>query len=253
MGQLNGRVALVTGGARGQGAAVARRLAAEGASVAVADVLSDVGKALVDELETSGRYVDLDVTSEPAWEQAVTSVTDELGTIDILVNNAGVVALTPLVGGSFEDYLRVIAVNQHGVYLGMRAVLPGMVAARRGAIVNVSSVEGRRGSPGLAAYSASKHAVIGLSRTAALEVAPFGVRVNSVSPGGINTPMFASLDLAGLGIDPAAIVAKVPAGRFAEPEETAALIVFLVSDQASYCMGGDYVVDGGWTVGVPFS
>jgi 3alpha(or 20beta)-hydroxysteroid dehydrogenase len=253
MGQLDGRVAFVSGGARGQGAAVVRRLADEGAKVAIGDVLPEPGKAVAAELGDRGLYLDLDVTSESAWEQAVALVTRDLGPIDILVNNAGVVAITPMIGGDVAEYLRVINVNQHGVYLGMRAVLPGMAAARRGAIVNVASVEGRRGSAGLAAYTASKHAVVGLTRSAALEVAGLGIRINSVSPGGINTSMFATLDIDSLDIDPATICSRIPAGRFAEPEETAALIVFLVSDAAAYCYGGDYVVDGGWTVGVPLN
>ncbi|MBA3741843.1 MAG: SDR family oxidoreductase [Sporichthya sp.] len=243
---------LVTGGASGIGAATARLAAAAGAAVVIADVNVAGGKALAAELGDNATFVELDVCDDAAWASGVAQARQFLGEIDGLVNAAGVVALTPIIGTPVEQFLRVVAVNQTGTYLGLRAVAPVMAAAGGGRIVNVASVEGHRGTPGLAAYAASKAAVLSLTQCAALELATTGIRVNSVSPGMVDTPMLSGIDFAALGIDLHAIAAaKVPLARMADPAEIAKVIAFLLSDGASYMSGADVVVDGAWTAGLP--
>jgi 3alpha(or 20beta)-hydroxysteroid dehydrogenase len=243
---------LITGGARGIGAATARLLATAGSRAVIADVDVAGGKALAAELGANVSFVELDVSDEAAWSAAIPQARQFLGEIDGLVNAAGVVALTPIVGAAVADYLRVIAVNQTGTYLGMRAVAPVMIAAGGGAIVNVASVEAQRGTPGLSPYSASKAAVRSLTQSAALELAMTGVRVNSVSPGMVDTPMLSAIDFAAIGIDLHAVAAaKVPLARMADPAEVAKVIEFLLGDGSSYMSGADVVVDGAWTAGLP--
>ena len=190
MGRLDGKVALISGGARGQGAAEARLFAAEGAKVMVGDVLDDEGETLAREL-TSDRaaFRHHDVTDEGQWSAIVTEAVERFGQLDILVNNAGIFRILPMMQTSLDDYRQINDVNQIGVFLGMKAASPALVERGGGSIVNISSIAGLRGSPASFAYSASKWAVRGMTKSAALELAPFKVRVNSIHPGIIDTPM----------------------------------------------------------------
>lgn len=246
--EFDRRVAIVTGGASGLGAATAKALHREGATVVIADIAHGPAKDLAEELGERAWALSLDVTDEAQWDQLRDTVTSELGGIDVLVNNAGIGELAALVDTPTAMWHRIVAVNQTGVFLGLRAVLPVMTAAGKGAVVNIASIEGTRGAPMTGAYAATKHAVIGLTRTAALEVASFGVRVNTVCPGMMATAMLAGADVSAMG-DPAAIIASIPAGRPADPAEVAELVVFLASDRASYCNGGEFVADGAWATG----
>jgi 3alpha(or 20beta)-hydroxysteroid dehydrogenase len=242
---LEGRVALVTGAARGIGAAIARTLHREGARVVVADVRAAEGHGVAEELGAGTRYVDLDVADERAWGRVLA----EHGTIDVLVNNAAINVKAPLLDVDLSDYHRIVAVNQTGVFLGMRSVLPGMLVAGRGAIVSVSSIDGMFGTPGNAVYCATKHAVLGMTRALSMEVAGRGIRVNAVCPGGVRTSMMVEMEQStGKDIE-GTISAHTPMGRIARTDEIAEAVAFLASDRASYCTGTHLVVDGGWTAG----
>jgi 3alpha(or 20beta)-hydroxysteroid dehydrogenase len=242
MGRLAGKTALITGGARGQGAATARRFVAEGARVIIADVVDDEGKRLAGELGAEYRH--LDVSEEDDWASAL----DATGPVTVLVNNAGILHFSPLAETSLADYERVIRVNQIGTFLGMRAVVPGMIAAGGGSIVNTSSIEGLAAAPLLVAYTASKFAIRGMTKAAALELGPSGIRVNSVHPGMIDTQMLPTA-LGGITVDLSRIGRKLALRRVGQAEEIANLTVFLASDESSYCTGAEFVADGGATAG----
>ncbi|MEU0512077.1 glucose 1-dehydrogenase [Amycolatopsis sp. NPDC006125] len=244
MGRLDGKTALITGAARGQGAAAARRFTAEGAKVMVADVADDDGKALAEEI--GAVYQHLDVSREDDWAAAVRRAEDEFGGLTVLVNNAGILHFSELAHTSLADYERVIGINQIGAFLGMRSVVEPMTRAGGGSIINVSSVEGLAGMPFLVAYTASKFAIRGMTKVAALELGRKGIRVNSVHPGMIDTQMVADA-AGGAEIDMAWVGKKVALGRVGKPEEIAQLAVFLASDESSYCTGGEFVADGGAT------
>jgi len=246
MGRLDDKVALITGAARGQGAAAARRFVAEGARVMISDVLNEDGKALAEELGEAAWYQPLDVGDEQAWSEAIAEVERVFGRLDVLVNNAGILFFSPLEQTSLADYERVIRTNQIGTFLGMRSAVPVMKRNGGGSIVNVSSVEGIAGMPMLTAYSASKFAIRGMTKVAAMELGLSGIRVNSVHPGAINTTMVSSA-LGGLPVDVNLVGQRVPLGRVAQPEEVANLVLFLASDESSYCTGGEFLVDGGAT------
>ena len=240
-GRLEGRVAIVTGAAspRGQGAAHARLLVREGASVVMTDVVGDGARAAA-ALGERVAYRRLDVTSEDEWAAAVDWTLERHGRIDVLVNNAGIWLARAIDETSLADYRRVVDVNQVGAVLGMRAVVPPMKQARNGAIVNVSSLAGLRGAQVSSAYAASKWAVRGMSRQAAAELAPFGIRVNAVFPGFVDTEM--------IDAGHEEIARRVPlGGRLASPEEVAEAVVFLASDAARYVTGAELVVDGAVT------
>ena len=250
MGRLENKVVLVTGGARGLGATTSEVMLAEGATVVLADVRPDEGKTQADRLGERATFAELDVTSEEGWNTLVAGIVADHGRLDVLVNCAGVLTIAPLVKSTPAEFQRVTAVNQFGVYLGMRAVLPGMIEAGSGAIVNISSLDGVAGMPYEAIYSATKHAVIGLTRSVAMEVAALGVRVNAVCPGLMPTPMVAEADLSALGdVDLSGIVNQIPMKRPAEVVEVARAVVFLASDDASYITGTELLVDGGWHAG----
>lgn len=247
MGRLDGKIAIVTGGARGMGAATSRRFVAEGAKVAIADVLEDAGRALAEELGDAARFWKLDVTSEDEWARVVAEVEEAFGGIDVLVNNAGVLLFKGLLDTTKADYERVLGVNLVGEFLGIKAVAPRMIARGRGSIVNVSSVDGMKGANSLVAYASSKWGVRGLTKVAAMELAHKGVRVNSVHPGGVDTIMSNHDGRARNELDKS--YANVPMQRIGGPEEVAAASLFLASDDSSYINGAELVVDGGMTVG----
>jgi 3alpha(or 20beta)-hydroxysteroid dehydrogenase len=244
MGRLDGKVALITGAARGQGAAAARRFVAEGAKVLIADIVDDEGKALADELGAA--YQHLDVSSEDDWTAAVDRAVEEFGSLTVLVNNAGILHFSELGKTKLADYERVIRVNKIGAFLGMRSVVEPMSRAGVGSIVNVSSVEGLAGMPFLVAYTASKFAIRGMTKVAALELGPKGIRVNSVHPGMIDTKMVSDA-AGGAEIDTSWVGKKVALGRVGQPSEIANLVVFLASDESSYSTGAEFVADGGAT------
>ena len=242
MGRVAGKVALISGGARGMGASHARALVAEGAKVVAGDILDEQGKALAEELGAAGRFVHLDVTQPDQWKSAVDLACDEFGMLNVLVNNAGILNGNTLQNFPLADWQKVIDVNLTGTFLGMQAAVDPMIAAGGGSIINISSVEGMRASPGFYGYVASKFGVRGLAKVAALEFAPHNIRVNSVHPGPIRTPM-----TTGIPED----ILQIPLGRFAEPGEVSACVVYLASDESSYSTGAEFLVDGGLTAGIP--
>ncbi|MEV7278176.1 SDR family NAD(P)-dependent oxidoreductase [Streptomyces sp. NPDC093111] len=250
MGKLDGRVVVITGAARGQGEQEARLFAAEGARVVLGDVLDGPGEALAKELgEDRAHYVRLDVTSEAEWAAAVAAAKDRFGRIDGLVNNAGILRFNELVTTPLDEFEAIVRVNQVGCFLGIKAVAPEIAAAGGGTIVNTASYTGVTGMAGVGAYAASKHAVLGLTRVAALELAAKGIRVNAVCPGAIDTAMSNPE-----GVDPAATAELyqklVPLGRIGRPEEVAALALFLTGEDSAYITGQPFVIDGGWLAGV---
>lgn len=247
MARLDGRVAIITGGARGMGAATSRVFAAAGAKVAIADVLDEAGAALAAELGDAARFYHLDVTSEQAWADTVAQVEADLGPVDVLVNNAGVLMFKSLMQTSLEDYRRVLDVNLVGEFLGIKAVAPGMIARGKGAIVNISSVDGMKGANGLAAYASSKWGVRGLTKVAAMELGHLGIRVNSVHPGGVDTAMTNYEGVAREKVSER--FQHIPLQRVGAPEEVARATLFLASDEASYMAGSEIVVDGGMVTG----
>jgi 3alpha(or 20beta)-hydroxysteroid dehydrogenase len=224
------------------GASHVRTLVGEGAKVVAADILDDEGKALADDLGEAARFVHLDVTQPDQWKAAVDAAVDEFGRLDVLVNNAGIVNGNVLQKFELADWQRIIDVNLTGTFLGMQAAIEPMIAAGGGSIINISSVEGLRGSPWVHGYVASKFGVRGLTKSAALELAPHGIRVNSIHPGLIRTPMTAGIPEDFL---------TIPLGRAADPVEISTFVLFLASNESSYATGSEFVVDGGLVAGVP--
>lgn len=244
-GRLEGKVAIITGAARGQGEAETRRFVAEGARVLLADVLDTEGEAVAASLGPNAAYRHLDVTSEDDWIAAVAAAEERFGPVSILVNNAGILDFSPIQKQKVERFRAVLEVNLVGVLIGMKSVAPSMERAGGGSIVNISSNAGLEGLPSSAAYVSSKWAVRGLTKTGAFDLGPLGVRVNSVHPGGVNTPM-----IGGNG-DGTAWAKRLPIPRFGQPDEIANVVTFLASDEASYVTGAEWAVDGGATAGDP--
>lgn len=244
-GRLAGKVALITGGARGQGAAEAGLFVAAGATVVVSDLLDAEGAATAANLGDMCTYLHHDVTSESDWAAVVSSIVERFGRLDVLVNNAGIFKRGGVLDGTREVWDATIAINQTGVYLGMAAVAPQMVSQRNGSIINISSVAGMQGTPGFIAYNASKWAVRGMTKGVAKELAPHGVRVNSVHPGIIDTPMLQTFTEISENIHDN-IRQRIPLGRYAEAVEVGELVLFLASDDSRYSTGSEFVVDGGW-------
>ncbi|MFC9454752.1 SDR family NAD(P)-dependent oxidoreductase [Streptomyces sp. NPDC056637] len=256
MGKLDGRVVVITGAARGQGEQEARLFAAEGARVVLGDVLDDQGEALAKEI--GGHYVHLDVSREDDWTAAVAAAKKAYGKIDGLVNNAGILRFNELVSTPLDEFQQIIQVNQVGAFLGIKTVAPEIDAAGGGTIVNTASYTGVTGMAYVGAYTATKHAIVGLTKVAALELAAKKIRVNAVCPGAIDTAMSNPSQL-----DPGADTEEasqaldelyrklVPLGRVGQPEEVARLALFLTSQEDSaYITGQPFVIDGGWLAGV---
>lgn len=243
-GRLDGKVALITGAARGQGEAEARLFAAEGAKVVLADVLDAEGEAVAADIGDAARYVHLDVSTEDDWATAIAAA-EAFGPLNVLVNNAAILRFTTIADTTLEEYLQVIMVNQVGTFLGMRAAIAPMTAAGGGSIINISSIDGIGSKNSLVAYSSSKGAIRSMTKTAALELGQHGIRVNSVHPGGVFTPM--NGDITKKMLD--AAHHQLALQRSAMPEEIATMVLFLASDEASYCTGAEFVVDGGWLAG----
>jgi len=242
-------VALITGAARGQGEAEARLFVAEGAKVVVSDVLDAEGQVVAEDLGDAAIYRHLDVTVEDDWTAAVDGLAETWRRLDVLVNNAGIaVPPAPIEHQSIDDHRRIIDTNLNGVYLGMRAVVPMMSGQRSGSIINVSSIDGLVGVAGMTTYAASKFAVTGMTRSAALELGRRGVRVNSVHPGIIETPLVEGA--------PPEVLARLQGvldrqalPRMGRPVEVAYLVLYLASDESSYCTGSQFVIDGGHIAG----
>lgn len=240
-GRLDGKVAIVTGGARGQGASHARRLAEEGARVLTGDVLDAGGEATAAALRAEGLSVDylhLDVTSPQDWASAVGTATEQFGGLDVLVNNAGIIHVNPLLEERLEDWNALLAVNVTGALLGMQAAIPALRARGGGSIVNISSIFGLAGASGYVAYCASKAALVTMTKTAALEHAQDRIRVNAVCPGGVRTAMNEN---EGTGVVP-----LTPMGRRADAREVSGTVLFLASDDSTFVTGTEIVVDGGY-------
>ncbi len=246
-GRLQGKVAIITGAARGQGEAEARRFVTEGASVLLTDVLDDEGTTVAADLGEMAAYRHLDVTSEDEWIAAVEDAEVRFGPVTILVNNAGILDFASIERQDVDKFRRVIEVNLIGTMLGMKSVAPSMRKAGGGSIINISSNGGIWGLPSLGAYVASKWAVRGLSKTAALDLGKRGIRVNSLHPGGIETPMTSFGDPA-----ESAFTKSLPIPRMGHVDEVANVVTFLASDEASFVTGAEWSVDGGATVGDRF-
>ncbi|MBT2505445.1 glucose 1-dehydrogenase [Streptomyces sp. ISL-98] len=258
MGKLDGRVVVITGAARGQGEQEARLFVAEGAKVVLGDVLDDQGEALAKELgEGVATYVHLDVSQQADWAAAVAHAKSTFGKIDGLVNNAGILRFNELVSTPLEEFQQVVQVNQVGAFLGIKNVAPEIEAAGGGTIVNTASYTALTGMAFVGAYAATKHAILGLTRVAAVELAGKKIRVNAVCPGAVDTPMTnpAAMDPTADPVESKAAVDElyrklVPMGRIGQPEEVAALALFLTGDDSSYITGQPFVIDGGWLAGV---
>ena len=239
--RLTGRVALVSGGARGMGASHVRTMVAEGAKVVFGDILDDDGEVVAKELGDSVRYVHLDVTQPDDWEAAVATAVSEFGGLHVLVNNAGIINVGTIEDYALSEWQRIIDINLTGVYLGIRAAVKPMKEAGRGSIINISSIEGIAGTIACHGYTATKFAVRGLTKSAALELGPSGIRVNSIHPGLIKTPMTEWVP---------DDIFQTALGRIGQPQEVSNLVVYLASDDSSYSTGSEFVVDGGCTAGL---
>lgn len=242
MGRLAGKVAIITGGARGMGESHVRKFIAEGAKVVITDLNEEAGTALAQELGENAKFIKQDVSNEADWANVVTETENAFGPVNILVNNAGISIASSIAQITIEQYRKIVDINQVSVFLGMKAVLPSMQKTESGSIVNISSMNGLvAGSIG---YTDTKFAVRGMTKAAAIEFAHYGIRVNSIHPGVIETPMVTQGD----AVDQIREFAKhIPLKRMAQPEEVSNLVLFLASDESSYSTGSEFVIDGGLT------
>jgi NAD(P)-dependent dehydrogenase (short-subunit alcohol dehydrogenase family) len=254
MKRLQDKIALITGGAAGIGLETARLFLTEGASVVLVDLKEDDLAKAAETLDGEVLTIAADVSSSDDTARYVRETVERFGRIDVFFNNAGIEGkVAPLVDQKIEDFDRVMAVNVRGAFLGLQHVLPVMTGQKSGSIINMSSIAGLKGSPNVAPYITSKHAIVGLTRAAAIEAAPAGVRVNSVHPSPVNTRMMRSLEE---GFSPGQgdavkgqLAASIPLGRYGESADIAALVLFLASDEAAFITGGQYPVDGGMSAG----
>lgn len=242
MERLSGKVAIITGGARGMGAAHVRRFVEEGAKVVFTDINEEVGEKLASELGDNTLFVKHDVTDEAGWQEVIEKAEAAFGPVNVLVNNAGISMSKSIFDMSVEDYKKIIDINQVSVFLGIKAVLPSMQKAEGGSIVNISSMNGIVG--GAVGYTDSKFAVRGMTKAAALQVGHLGIRVNSVHPGVIETPMVTEGD----AVEQIEEFAKqIPMRRMAQSEEVTNMVLFLASSESSYSTGAEFIIDGGLT------
>lgn len=242
MTRLQDKVIIITGAAQGMGATHARMCIEAGAKVVLTDINAEKGQALAAELGSQALFIQHNVTSEDDWAQVIAATEAHFGTVNVLVNNTGITQSKSILETSLDDYRRILEINQVSVFLGMKAVIPSMQASKQGSIINISSINGLVG--GAIGYTDSKFAVRGMTKAAALECAPFGIRVNSVHPGVIATPMIMQ------GDTKAAVEAfakSIPLRRVAQPEEVSRLVLYLASDDSSYSTGSEFIVDGGLT------
>lgn len=241
---LHDKVAIITGGARGQGAVEGKLFNAEGATVVLTDVLDEQGAQTASDIGCD--YLHLDVADEANWQAVVGDVVDRHGRVDVLVNNAGIFKVGKLLDTEFDDFNRIHSINAGGVFLGMKAVAPTMMKQGFGSIINISSVAGLVAMPTSFAYGASKWAVTGMTKSASKDLGRYGIRVNSVHPGLIDTDMLSMThDFSQDNDRTRRFLSTVPLGRVAEPDEVANVVLFLASDASSYCTGQEFVVDGG--------
>lgn len=242
MARLEGKVAIITGAARGMGAAHARRFVAEGAKVVLTDLNVVEGTALANELGENALFVEQNVTSADEWANVVAQAEKAFGPVNVLVNNAGISVNKSFLQMTEEEYRRIVDINQVSVFLGLKTVVPSMQKAGGGSIVNISSINGIVG--GAVGYTDTKFAVRGMTKAAAMECSHYGIRVNSVHPGVIETPMVTEGD----AVEAIKEFAKhIPLKRMAQPEEVTNLVLFLASDESSYSTGSEFIVDGGLT------
>lgn len=240
MARLQDKVIIITGAAQGMGATHARLCVKEGAKVVLTDINAEKGQALASDLGENALFIPHDVTSEQDWAEVIEKTQAQFGAVNVLVNNAGITMAKSILDVSLEDYRRIIEINQVSVFLGMKAVIPSMKSSQTGSIINISSINGLVG--GAVGYTDSKFAVRGMTKAAALECAPFGIRVNSVHPGVIATPMIMQDDTK------AAVeqfAKNIPLKRLAQPEEVSSIVMYLASDESSYSTGAEFIVDGG--------
>ncbi|MGO4257379.1 glucose 1-dehydrogenase [Marmoricola sp. RAF53] len=242
MGRVDEKVVLISGGARNIGGASARMLVEQGAKVVIGDLLDDEGKALAEELGENARYLHLDVTSEQEWADAVAYTVAEFGRLDVLFNNAGIFNGGMLQRYKAEQWQQMLDVNLTGAFFGAKAAADALIAAGGGSIINTSSIEGLRGTPWAHGYVASKWGLTGLTKSLAMELAPHGIRVNSIHPGRISTPATDQM--------PENLI-PIPLGRPGRPEEVATFVVFLASDESTFTTGSEFVVDGGTVMHIP--
>lgn len=242
MGRVEDKVVLISGGARNIGGTSARKLVAEGARVVIGDLLDEEGQALAEELGAAARYVHLDVTSEEEWQAAVEFTVAEFGKLNVLFNNAGIFNGGQLQRYKAEQWQQMLDVNLTGAFFGAKASADAIIAAGGGSIINTSSIEGLRGTPWAHGYVASKWGLTGLTKSLAMELAPHGIRVNSIHPGRISTPATDQM--------PENLI-PIPLGRPGLPDEVATFVVFLASDESSFSTGSEFVVDGGTVMHIP--
>lgn len=254
MPRLTNKIAIITGAAQGMGAATAKRFIEEGATVVIADILDEKGQSLANSLGERAHYRHCDVRKEADW-QALIDYAQSLGDLNVLVNNAAILHVGAITDTDGEAYMNVISINQLGCYLGIRAAMPAMKKAGGGSIINISSIDGLQAKNGLSAYVSSKWAVRGLSKSAAIELGPYNIRVNTVHPGGIFTAMHnveqgAESDQCTPSDEDNAFYSHHPLPRVGLPEEVANMSLFLASDESSYSTGSEFIVDGGWNAGM---
>lgn len=248
MSRLAGKTAIVTGGANGMGAATVRLFVEHGANVVIGDLQDEAGQALADELGDAAVFVHMDVSNPDDWAKAV-SAAQSLGTYNVLVNNAAMLLYKSITETTPEEYMGVVSVNQLGTFLGIQSAVGPMKEAGCGSIINVSSIDGLHSAPALCAYSSSKWAVRGLTKNAAIELGQYGIRVNSVHPGGIFTSM-GGADFISEEEMNRTVYADFPIPRVGQPHEVAYVSLFLASDEATYSTGGEFIADGGWFAGM---